>query len=207
MTGGNGFLTQNGKEAGSAVSDQIVTHLTLGRGGWYYIDEARMDLCFVDASFGTSYRVTHLDTEWDGASRILTSAAPTREESALLLLDGSILTRADAEGVRELTGVLRPSTLRAALALAKYAVFALAAAALLWLLLCGLRRGYASLVIFRGGLFVAAALLCFTVLHFGWLLPMQRRRPLHIGSSGRPRKLTKPDAWSRSAPRACPSGR
>ncbi len=178
LTGGTGFLTQNGKEAGTAVSGQAVTHLTQGRGGWYYIDETRMDLCFVDASFGTSYRVTHLDTEWDGVNRILTSAAPTREESALLLLDGSILTRTDAEGVCELTGVLRPTALRAGLALAEYAVFALAAAALLWLLLCGLRRGYASLVVFRGGLFVTAALLCFTALRFGWLLPIQRAAAL-----------------------------
>ena len=174
LLGGNGSLSLNGKQADALIGGQAVMHLTQGRGGWYYVDAAKLDLCFVDAAFGASYKVLHLDPTWNGTLLSVTSAALTQEESALLLLDGSVLTLTDADGMRELTGILRPTALRAGLSLAKYAAFALLASALLWLLLCGLRRGYASLVVFRGGIFVAAALLCFTGLYFGVLAPMQR---------------------------------
>ncbi len=178
LLGGTGTLSLNGNRAGAALGGQTVTHLTQGRGGWYYIDAARLEVCFVDAALSASYRVLRLNTELDGTERSLTSAALTRDETALLLLDGTVLTLTDAAGTRELTGILRPTALRAGLSLAKYALFAVAAAAVLWLLLCGLRRGYAPLVVFRGGIFVAAALLCFTVLRFAWIIPMQREAAL-----------------------------
>ena len=174
LLGGAGTLALNGKQSGAAVGDQTVTHLTQGRGGWYYIDANRLDVCFTDAALGASYRVLHLSPEWNGSVRSMTSVALTRDESALMLLDGTVLTLTDTSGTRELTGVLRPTALRAGLSLAKYALFAILAAAVLWLLLCGLRRGYAPLVVFRGGIFVAAALLCFTALRYAWILPMQR---------------------------------
>ncbi len=178
LTGGNGFLTLGEKTAGTVVSGKSITHLTQGRGGWYFLDAAQLDVCFVDAAFGSSYRVFRLFAEWDGELRNLTSAALTRDESALTLLDGRILTVTDSEGTRELTGILYPTAMRAGLSLAKYAAFALLAAGLLWLLLCGLRRGYAPLVVFRGGMLITAALICFTALRFGWLMPVQRSAAL-----------------------------
>ncbi len=178
LQGGAGTLSLNGRPADALVEGQAVAHLKQGRGGWYYIDAAHLGLCFADAALGASYRVLQLETAWNGTDRSLTSAALTRDESALLLLDGSILTLTDAAGTRELTGILRPTTLHAALSLAKYAGFAILAAAALWLLLCGLRRGYAPLVVFRGGIFLAFALLCLTVLHIGWVVPMQRSAAL-----------------------------
>ena len=90
--------------------------------------------------------------------RALTAAALTREEGVLMLLDGSILTLTDGEGMRELPGVLDRTASKAWFTLLGFALIALAAAALLWLLLCALRQGYASLVLFRGSIFVSAAI-------------------------------------------------
>ena len=178
LMGGAGFLTLNGKPAGALVDGQAVTYLTQGRGGWYYIDADRLELCFIDAALNVGYRVARLDTELNGTARSLTSVALTRDENALLLLDGTVLALTDATGTRELTGILRPTAVRAGLSLAKYAGLAILAAAVLWVLLCGLRRGYAPLVVFRGGIFLAAAMLCFSALRFAWILPMQRSAAL-----------------------------
>ena len=170
---------QDGGKSGDAlVSGQAVTHLTQGRGGWYYIDGVHLDLCFVDASLTATQKMLRLDTVWKDLPRSLTSLTLTREESALMLLDGSILTVSDAEGTRELTGILYPAKSKALLTLLLYVLITVAVGAVLWLLLCGLRRGYASLVVFRGGIFVAAALVCFTVLYFACLIPMQRASSL-----------------------------
>ncbi len=178
LLGGPEFLSRDGTEAGSVVSGQIPTHLTVGRGGWYYIDAAGFDLCFVDAAFGASYRLFHLDTDWKGSARSLSSVALTPEESVLMLLDSSILTVTDADGMRELSGILGSTRIQAVKTIVLYSAAALLAAVLLWLLLFGLRRGYASLAVFRGSLFIAAAMLCFTLLHFGWISPMIRSSSL-----------------------------
>ncbi len=178
LAGGTGRLALGDTAADALAAGQSVTHLTLGRGGWYYLDAVRLDLCFVDAALSATQRMLRLEPAWKGMPRSLTSVALTREESALMLLDGSILTITDAEGMRELPGILSAKPSKARLTLAGYAVLAIVSAAVLWLLLCGLRRGYASLVIFRGGIFVAAALVCFTILYFGFLEPSQRASEL-----------------------------
>ncbi len=183
LLGGADALTVNGKSADDLVGGQTVTHLTDGRGGWYYLDANTLDVCFVDASLGTTQRMFRLDPVRDGVSQSVSGVALTREERALTLLDGWRLTVSDAEGTHELAGILSPTAAQSWLRLAKYALFALLAAAVLWLLLCGLRRGYASLVIFRGGLFIAAALLCFTALHFLYLTPMQQSATLRENDS------------------------
>lgn len=171
LLGGAGCLKLNGAGTGTPVEGQSVTCLTQGRGGWYYLDAARLDVCFADAAFGSSQRMLRLDTTWNGKTRELTAAALTREEKALLLLDGSTLLLTDAEGTRELAGILRPTQLQAGLALMKYAALSLGMGALLWLLLCGMKRGYASMTVFRGGLLAAVALLFFTVLYYVALEP------------------------------------
>ncbi len=185
LVGGTELLALQAGPSGEAdgqtsapVSGQSVTHLTQGRGGWYYFDAVRFDICFVDAAMSATQRVLRLDTAWKGVPRSLTSLTLSREGSALMLLDGSILTVTDSEGMRELSGILNPPLSRAWFTLIGYALLALAAAAVLWLLLCGLRRGYASLVVFRGGIFIAAALVCFTVLNFGYMIPMERASAL-----------------------------
>ena len=174
LVGGAGYLSVNGRLLSSGFGDQAVTRLTYGRGGWYYLDTMTLEVCFVDAAFGATQRMLTLDTTWKGQTRSLRSAALTREESALMLLDGSVLLLAGGEGTRELTGILRPRDLSLWLGLGKYLLFALLAAAVLWLLFCGLKRGYASLVIFRGGLFIALALLCNVILSLFFLQPIQR---------------------------------
>ena len=168
----------DGRTEDSLVSGQSVTHLTQGRGGWYYLDAVRLDVCFLDSAFGGTQRMLSLSTQWKGRERALTAAALTREEGVLMLLDGSILTLTDGEGMRELPGVLDRTASKAWFTLLGFALIALAAAALLWLLLCALRQGYASLVLFRGSIFVSAALACFTVLYFVYLLPMERASAL-----------------------------
>ena len=97
------------------------------------MDAARLELCFVDSAFSGSQRMLRLEPGWKGEARSLTSVALTREESALMLLDGSILTLTDAEGARELRGILQLPAARVWLSLARYALYALAAAAFLWL--------------------------------------------------------------------------
>ncbi len=187
LVGGTGVLTlqagpgaglDGGSTSGAPVSGQAVTRLTQARGGWYYFDAVRFDLCFVDSALSATQRMLHLDASWKGTPRSLTSLALTREESALMLLDGTILTVTDSDGTRALGGILYSTASKAWFTLLGYALLTLLAAALLWLLLCGMRRGYASLVVFRGGIFVAAAMVCFSVLYFGYMEPMQRASAL-----------------------------
>ena len=171
---GAGSEAEGGRTEDPLVSGQSVTHLTQGRGGWYYLDAVRLDLCFVDSAFGATQRMLSLSTGWKGQDRELTSAALSREESVLMLLDGTILTVTDAGGTRELSSILDQAASKAWFTLLGFALLALAIAALLWLLLCALRQGYASLVLFRGSIFVSATLACFTILYFSYLLPMER---------------------------------
>ncbi len=183
LLGGKGILSLNGRTDESIVEGQAVTHLTQGRGGWYYIDAASLDLCFVDAAFGASYRLFHLDPEWNGRQRRLVSAALTREESALMLLDDTVLALTDANGTRELAGVLHAKPFALWLSLAKFAGIALLGAVILWILLIGLRRGYAPLVLLRGSLFVVCALLCFTCLRYAVLIPTSQSAALQENSA------------------------
>ncbi len=186
ILGGTGWVTVNGKRT-DTFAGQGVTQLTYGRGGWYYLDADTLEVCFTDAAFGVPQRLFTLDTRWKGRERSLDAVALTREESALMLLDGRILTLTDAGGTRELKGILDQTPFRAWMDLGIYALIALAAAALLWLLFCGLRKGYSSLVIFRGSVFIALALICFTVLHFVYLVPGQEnavRRQLEAETLG-----------------------
>ena len=170
--GGTGSSTTEGRSEDALVAGQSVTHLTQGRGGWYYIDAVRLDVCFIDAAFGASQRMLSLNTTWDGLARNMTSVALLKDESVLMLLDGSILTYTNGEGSRELRGILGETLSKAWFTLIGYGVLAIAAAALLWLLLCALRQGYAPLVLFRGSILVAVALLCFTEFHFIYLKPV-----------------------------------
>lgn len=183
LLGGTDVLIFNGQPNETLFAGQSVSHLKMGKGGWYYIDEAQLDLCFVDAAFGATYRMVHLNTVWDGVERCLSSVALDREEDALLLLDGTVLTIADSEGTQELTGILHAKTSGLWLDLLKYAAFAFAAAIVLWLLLCGLRHGYASLVVFRGSLFVAIALLSLVVLRYAVLIPTTQDSAMRVSEA------------------------
>jgi class 3 adenylate cyclase len=178
IVGGAGYLLLNGQNLDSLVKDQALMGLTRGRGGWYYINAATLDVCFLDAGGSVSQRMFRFDTEAKGYARTLTSAALTRDERALLLLDGSVLIETDAQGSREITGLLGATRSQAIMTIVKYAAFAIAAAALLWLLLCGLRNGYASLAVFRGGALAMAALLCFALLTIFYLIPATREASL-----------------------------
>lgn len=171
MQGGTGLLRLNEHSADSLVAGQSVTILTQCRGGWYYIDAVRFELCYVDAALGATYRLLSLNTKWNKEAKSLTSAAITQEESVLMLLDGTVLTVSDADGSRELSGILRPASKALWVIVLIYAAIALAAAVLLWILLCGLRRGYAPLAVQRGCLFLAFSLLCAVVLRYAVLRP------------------------------------
>ncbi|MBO4419375.1 MAG: hypothetical protein J5789_06095 [Oscillospiraceae bacterium] len=174
LQGGRGYLSLNGVMAKAGISDQTVTHLTQCRGGWYYIDAVRFELCFVDAELRETSRLLALNTNREGGPGSLSSAALTQEEGVIMLLDGSILTLSDADGVRELTGILGPSPTGLRVTLIVFAAIALVGAALLWLLVCGRRKGYAPLVVLRGSALVACALLCLTVLRYAVLRPSAR---------------------------------
>ena len=171
LQGGAESITLNQKTASAPLTGQAVTHLTHGMGGWYYLDAVDMELCFVDADLDEIFRILSLQAKWNGESKALTSAAITREESVLMLLDGTTLCLSDATGTRELVGILRADTTGQWLRLAGFAGIALVGAFLLWLLICGVRHGYAPLAILRGSLIVAGALLCLTVLRFAVLKP------------------------------------
>ena len=171
LQGGREKLVLNKKAATAPLSGQSITYLTRGRGGWYYIDASGFELCFVDADLDDVIKLLPLDTELDGETMVLSSAAVTRDESVLMLLEGKSLRISSSGGVRELEGILTDAPLYQWLSLAKWAGIALVGAFVLWLLLCGLRRGYASLVVLRGSLIAAAALMCYTALYFTLLRP------------------------------------
>ena len=171
LQGGVGSLTLNNKAASAPLSGQMVTDLTRGKGGWYYIDAVGFEVCFVDADLDEMIRILPLSTEVNGKTRVLTSAAITREENVLMLFDGTTLCISDDAGTIELEGVLRQGLWGQILSLAKWAGIALAGALALWLLLCVPKKGYASLIVLRGSLVVAAALLCYTALRFAVLKP------------------------------------
>jgi hypothetical protein len=174
LEGGNSVLYVDGQSRSTLVEGESVTHMKHGAAGSvYYLDAVQLGICYVDVSFSASHRLAFLTTTWDGAKRTLTSAALTREGSAIMLLDNMILVRANSDGMRELTGVLQPARSAQHWAIIKYMLIALAAAALLWLLLCGLNRGYASLVILRGSLLVAAAAVVLVAIRLFVLIPAQ----------------------------------
>ena len=176
--GGAGLLELDGVSADALAAGRIVTHLAPGRGGVHFLDGSTLESAFLPDNVEKVYRQLTLDTQRNGAAGRLTDAAFARDGSVLMLLDGSILTVTDAAGVRELRGVLRPAAAGQWLELAKYAGIALAAAALLWLVLCGLRRGYASLAALRGSVIVACAALCLALLRFAVLAPAARAAAL-----------------------------
>lgn len=171
LQGGTESLLLNKKAASASLTDQAVTHLTHGTGGWYYIDAVDFELYFVDANLDETFRILPLRAELNGESRVLTSAAITRDESVLMLFDDTTLCISDAAGTRELVGILRAAAPGQWLSLAKWAGIALAGGILLWLLLCGLRHGYAPLAVLRGSLIVAGGLLCLTALRLIVLKP------------------------------------
>lgn len=184
IEGGNGVLFINGKSKSSLVDGQSVTHLTPGTGGAvYYIDAVQPGLCFVDALFSASHRLLPLNLEWNGVQRTMTSAAVTREGDVIMLLDNMILTRTDSIGTQELTGVLHPTAGALRWNLIKYALLALAVAILLWLLLCGLKHGYASLVVLRGSLFVAVAAMLLVATRYFILIPSKESSELRENES------------------------
>lgn len=183
MQGGVELFDLNGTPADELVEGKLATHLASGKGGVYFLDGNTLESGFMPDTAEKAYRKLTLDTQWNGAARRLTSVAAARDDSVLMLLDGSILTITDAAGVRELTGVLRPAAAGQWLNLAKFAGIALAAAALLWLVLCGLRRGYASLVVLRGSVIVTCAALCLMVLHFAVISPAARASALRENSA------------------------
>ena len=171
LQGGAECLSMNSKTAAAPLTGQVLTHLTKGKGGWYYIDAARFELCFVDADLDEIFRLLTPNIEVNGEKKMLASVALTRDESVLMLLDGATLHIADDDGTRELSGILSAGAAGQWLTLLKFAGIALAGAILLWLLLCGLRRGYAPLAVLRGSVIVAGALLCVTALRFAVLRP------------------------------------
>ena len=171
LQGGAESITLNTKAATAPLTGQAVTQLTHAAGGWYYLDAVDLELCFIDADLDEVFRILSLQTALHAENRVLTSAAITREESVLLLLDGTELCMAEDTGTRELAGILRANTTGQWMMLIGFAGIALSGAFLLWLLLCGIRHGYAPLVILRGSLIVAGALMCLTALRFAVLKP------------------------------------
>ena len=183
LQGGEESLALNNKKAVAQLTGQTVTYLTRGRGGWYYIDSVGFELCFVDADLDEIFKILPLSTELDGETKVLTSAAVTGMESVLMLLDGNTLCVLDDGGAEVLEGVLRAEAPIQWLSIAKFAGIALVGAALLWLLLCGLRRGYAPLAVLRGSLIVAGALLCYTALRFAVIKPEAEKAALRENAS------------------------
>ena len=183
LQGGVELLNLNGNSSDALVSGHILTHWGPGKGGCFFLDGTTLELCYVTGTMESLYRVLTVDTRWDGKQRSLTSVVPTRDDRVLGLLDNSVLIISEPAGTRELTGILRPAVTGQWLSLAKYAGIALAVAALLWLVLCGLRRGYASLVVLRGSVIVACAALCLTALGFAVIGPAARASTLRESSA------------------------
>ncbi len=171
--GGSGTLTLDGVNLDHLVKDQTVTTLTRGKGGWYYIDASNLAVCFVSATGESSQRLYRLgNAVSDGDIR---SASISSSESAIFLVNGKKLVRCDEHGTEEMRGVLYPSSARCIGSLAKYAVSGLLLAALLWLLLCGMRHGYTPLAVFRGGALITLALIYFlSVVHLYATKPAQQ---------------------------------
>ena len=197
LQGGVGLLNLNDNSVDALVEGRVLTHWAPGKGGVFFLDGVTLEPVFLPVGLDALYRTLTLDTLWNGETRRLTGVAISRDDSVLTLLDNSFLTITDAAGTRELTGVLRPAAVGLWLELAKYAGIALAAAALLWLLLCGLRRGYASLAALRGSVIVACAALCLAALNFAVLEPTARADALRDHSAVISAVLRAADAGNR----------
>ena len=165
--GGDGFFSVGGDESWSAPEQMTVTQLLRGRYGWYFVDAMTLTVCFEGSARGGIQRLFSLE----GAigSRSLSSLALTRGENALLLLGGVTLLRAGINGVTELSGILAPAPGRCAGTLTLYALMALLGAAVLWYLLCGVRRGYTPLAVYGGGTLLAMAAMVALLLQYGFL--------------------------------------
>lgn len=174
--GGAGWLTLDGEAAAADFSGQTVAQLTRTGSGLYYVDTVAFQIWYADLTGAGARRVLPL-AETVGADR-LTALALTAWGGALILLDGRTLHYVDESGVEDWTVLLFGSKSAAWIKLAGVALGVVLAAALLWYLACGARRGRMPLVVYWGGMLIVLALAVTLALQEAVLRPASRRAAL-----------------------------
>ena len=189
----------------SLEAGERITQLTQAGNGVYYVDGAKLQVCFADFADWRPYALLDLEKEAYDLDRC-TDLWVTRDGDTLLLMDGQRLLLDRGSTVSDLSGMLYRSPVQCGLILAGLALGVLALAVLLWFLLWEQRRMRLPMLVRWGALTVAAAALGTGILVRGTVL-----RPARPPRSGRPAA-----SWGGSPPRpfrlwswttaACPGG-
>ena len=174
---GAGTLTLGGAHSAGVGEEQRPVLLTQTGTGLYYVDAAALELYYSDLTGSAVRQVLSLDPAVQGHS--LTWMSVTGQGDALLLLDGHHLTLVQKTGQADLTGALYPTARESALLLGLCALAALAAAWVIWYVLCGLVcKNRLSMLVQGGAVLLAAGLLAGVLLYWGYLLPGAQRQAL-----------------------------
>ena len=171
--GGAGWLTLDGEPAAADLSGQTVVRLTRTGFGLYYVDAAALQVWYADLTGSGARQVLSLTEAVEG--RRLTDLVLTAQGGVLALLDGRTLYFLDESGASDWTGLLCGSRAAAGAKLAGAALGVLLAAAALWYLVCGVRRGRIPLAAYWGGILLALTLAVTVTLQEAVLLPGGRQ--------------------------------
>ena len=159
--GGDGWLTLDGEPVAADLSGQRVSHLVC-TGPWlYYIDDNTLEVWYTDLT-GSGARL--LFTLFDLASLGQFSGMDLTADGAILLLNGQNIYFVNETHVADLTAMLYQTPAAAILKLAGTALGILVVSAILWYLVCGIRKGRMPLAVFWGGIVVALSLVSIVAL-------------------------------------------
>ena len=154
----------------SLEAGERITQLTQAGNGVYYVDGAKLQVCFADFADWRPYALLDLEKEAYDLDRC-TDLWVTRDGDTLLLMDGQRLLLDRGSTVSDLSGMLYRSPVQCGLILAGLALGVLALAVLLWFLLWEQRRMRLPMLVRWGALTVAAAALGAGILVRGTVLP------------------------------------
>lgn len=176
IQGGKGFLSVGGQDTGIISNATILTKLSSGRMGWYFLDESNLTVFYIDPGMSNLQRL--FSVEEAIGERTLTSFSIDANENALLLLDGKELIRVSTKGTIPLKGILEHGRAGCFVRIVLYGILVLLVGFILWFAICGVQQGYTSMSAYMGSTLLSITLLFVLVFHYGVLKDDSTERSL-----------------------------
>ena len=156
-------LVRTDREALPLTEGGIITQLDEAGIGVYYVDGAGLNVYYADFANWQPYSYISLENnryDMDDCTDLLV----TRSGGVAVLLDGNRLVMDRGSAVTDLTAMLHRSTLQSVLILAGMLLGSLALTAVIWYVVCVQRRSRLPLLLRRGLMLAAVAVLSVTAL-------------------------------------------